>query len=169
MKTDHASLAAFLLVVVGCGGSASEPISADGGHGAAPAHDGGAPADAHATVDAHSSADANTHDGAAVPNDGGGTTCSGTATANACVTCCATAHRQGANDITLVGYECMCSDCSDACKQSVCMSTAEPQGECIACVKSSLASVCPGNTAFAQHCAGDCTAYVACVEACPSN
>ena len=94
--------------------------------------------------------------------------CPGLPTGNACVQCCAAAKPNGANDITLSGFNCMCNDCSATCKSNVCGNTAPPQDACIACVKRSLTMECPNDQAFTQHCTGECREYAKCVESCPN-
>jgi hypothetical protein len=91
--------------------------------------------------------------------------CRNAATGNACVTCCAHIYSGGKAELDLVGYSCMCRPCSTSCQASTCRANAPPQTPCIACVKQSLANVCPGEPSWIQ-CSTSCHDYVRCVLSC---
>ena len=95
--------------------------------------------------------------------DGG--VCARASTGNACVTCCASEHAMGKAELDIVGANCMCDQCADPCKTSVCQSHSAPQGACISCVKRSLVMDCPPVPAWTQ-CSASCKAYVDCLKLC---
>ena len=159
-----------LLCAVGaCGGASATDVFAEDAStsddGRAPPPDGGAGDSAHPGVDA-SSADAG-RDGAgrdgAVTGDAG--SCDRAPSGNACVACCASAHQGGKSELDLIGFNCMCRECSASCRASTCQANSPPQSPCIACVKASLVADCPGDGAWGQ-CSLSCKAYVECLERC---
>ncbi len=99
-------------------------------------------------------------------SSGGAGTCGGEATYDACITCCETAHPQGANTYIGALVSCLCepANCSTACSATLCASTpANPDSTCSACLNTK-SSGCGTDVQTACSADPDCVAFAGCLQ-----
>jgi hypothetical protein len=200
------SFALFLAVPVvalaHCGGSNATNVG--GGDDAGDASlDGAATGDATASDGAGSDGSTSGDDGSTLADtatgddgaDGDGSACgSNGGTRAACVTCCTTAHPQGAESLASDELACACTpeDCGSleggpatpdagtgglgtgACSAECAMPGHNPGATCDVCLRRSVGSMTahgPCYTQVSAACEADdaCKAYAACELTCPAN
>ena len=90
----------------------------------------------------------------------------------ACAAACQEVNPKGVELFRIVGAQCACHGCSDACGISVCDETQTPSDACLPCAQAALlGDPCQLEGLFQTGCLGhpECKALVDCFTACPNK
>jgi hypothetical protein len=188
-----------LAALVHCSGSSTTDVGADAAAGVDGSTDGAATGDSTTGDDSSSSDGSTTGDDAqadtATGDDGptpDAAACGATGTTRAaCVTCCATAHPQGAESLASDELACACTpdDCgpldggtatdagdlgTGACTAECAAPSHDPGATCDTCLRRSVGSMTTHGPCYTQvttACEADtaCKAYATCELTCPAN